>query len=366
MRVLLAGGGHSHIEVLRRFAGWRDAHLEVTLVSPEPTLTYTGMAPGVVAGHYRLDQTQIDLVALAARAGAGVVRASVVGIDLATREVTTDRGAPLAFDLLSLDIGATPATDVAGAAAHALAAKPLSAFLRAWERIAVEAAHGVVASIAVVGGGAGGVELTLAMHHRLRAQGVSGVRFTLVTATREILPELNAVARARFAQELAQRGVDVITGATVTEVLAGAILAGHQRMAADRVIWTTGAAAAPWLAGSGLACDERGFVRIDRHLRSTSHPCVFAAGDCASQAGHPRPKSGVYAVRQGPPLAANLRRAAHGSSLRTYQPQPDALALVSTGERHAIGARGPFAVEGDWVWRWKDRVDRRFVAKYAS
>jgi selenide,water dikinase len=120
----------------------------------------------------------------------------------------------------------------------------------------------------------------------------------------------------------------------------------------------------PWLAASALANDERGFVRVDDHLRSVSHAHVFATGDCATQDGHPHPRSGVYAVRQGPPLAYNLRAAATGMPLRPYRPQPLALALISTGTRHAVAVWGPIAFEGDWVWRWKDRIDRRFMRRY--
>ena len=139
-----------------------------------------------------------------------------------------------------------------------------------------------------------------------------------------------------------------------------------RRISLDRIVWAIAAAAPSWPALAGLACDERGFIRIDDHLRSPSHPFVFAAGDCATQDGQPRPKSGVFAVRQGPPLAANLRRAAHGMPLERYVPQRNALALISTGDRHAIASRGPFVAEGDWVWRWKDRIDRRFMAKYVA
>jgi selenide,water dikinase len=146
----------------------------------------------------------------------------------------------------------------------------------------------------------------------------------------------------------------------------GTVITTHQRrIAVDRIVWATAAGSQPWLAASGLASDPRGFVQIDDTLRSPSHPFVFAAGDCATQIAHPRPKSGVFAVRQGPPLAANLRRRLHSESPTAYVPQRHALALISTGGKHAVASRGPFVFEGDWVWRWKDRIDRAFMAKYA-
>jgi len=245
--------------------------------------------------------------------------------------------------------------------------KPVSAFLAAWTQMQTEAVTGGVRHIAVVGGGAGGVEILLAMQHRLSTvMHADAPRFALITDQPTLLPSHASVVRARFGRILVERGAVLHLSSAAMSVEPGSIVVTHgRRIAVDRIVWATSASAAPWLAESGLACDDKGFVRIDDNLRSTSHSFVFGTGDCASQLGHPRPKSGVFAVRQGPPLAANLRRAAHELPLAKYVPQRHALALISTGDKHAIASRGPFVVEGDWVWRWKDRIDRAFMAKYA-
>jgi selenide,water dikinase len=190
--------------------------------------------------------------------------------------------------------------------------------------------------------------------------------FVLVTAAPAMVPDHPAAVRRRLERIVARRGVAVRCASPATAVsAAGVIVASGETIAADRVILATSAVAAQWLGAAGLACDAGGFVRLDAYLRSVSHPFVFAAGDCAAQDGMPRPKSGVYAVRAGPPLAQNLRRAMRGEALVAYRPQAHALAIISTGNRHAIASRPPLTVEGDWVWRWKDWIDRRFVARYA-
>ena len=366
-RILLVGGGHSHVEVLRRFALQPDAGIALTLVSPEPVTAYSGMLPGLVAGHYTTDEAHIALAPLAMSAEARFIVDRVIALDLYTKIATLASGRLEAFDVLSLDVGSAPDASVPGAREFALPVKPVTPFLAAWTRMQADAADGTVRTIAVVGGGAGGVEVLLAMQFRLQAAlGNGAPRFALITDQPTILAQHPALVRARFGRIMVERGVVLHLQSGATSVEPNAVIVTHgRRIAVDRIVWATGASAAPWPAASGLACDERNFVRIDDHLRSTSHAFVFAAGDCATQMGHPRPKSGVFAVRQGPPLAANLRRAAHGVALARYVPQRQALALISTGDRHALASRGPFVAEGDWVWRWKDRIDRRFMGKYA-
>jgi selenide,water dikinase len=339
----------------------------VTLVSPYERQVYSGMLPGWIAGHYRLEQCVIPLRPLALRAAVGYVQASVTGLDLAARTAQTDAGAALPFDLVSIDIG--PAFDAAtlpGATEQAVPLRPIEPFIVAWQRLhaRLAAAGGEVAA-AVVGGGAGGVEIALAWAYRARREGLP-LRLHLVCGRVGAVPTLPPAAAARLRAWLARSGVQVI------EDDAAAVETGALRLGSGATVPTqgtlvaTGAAAVAWPAAAGLAVDERGFIAVDRHLRSTSHPFVFAAGDCATMVGHPRPKSGVYAVRAGPPLAANLRRAAAAQRLRPYLPQQRALYLLATGPRHAIGVWGGLVFEGGWVWRCKDHIDRRFMAMYGA
>lgn len=369
-RIVLVGGGHTHVEVLRRFGLAPLAGVEVVLVSPHKWTPYSGMLPGLVAGHYAFEETHIDLERVARFAGARFLPTLVTGLDPAGRAGRLADGTALEFDLVSLDVGSTPATaGIPGAAAYAIGMKPVDAFLRTWEGVIERARSGAVKRAVVVGGGAAGIEMVLAMQHRLAAATgrPDAVEWQLVTDVDDLLPFHNARARRIIDRVLAERGVEVHRSSRVARVEPGVVwAAGGSRVAGDVIVWSTGAAASPWLARSGLAVDALGFVAVDERLRSTSHPHVFAAGDCATMLGHPRPKSGVYAVRQGPPLAANLRAAIEGCPLERYLPQERALALISTGDRYAVASRGAWALEGRWVWRWKDWIDRGFMRRYAS
>jgi selenide,water dikinase len=235
--------------------------------------------------------------------------------------------------------------------------------LAAWSQILADARQRTV-HILTVGGGVGGVELTLAMHHRAGEAGARTV-FCVVTESDKILRGHPPGARQRIERVLRARDLTWHTDSHVCEIDGSrALLADGRALPADYVIWATGASAPGWPREAGLATDRDGFVVVGETLQSRSHPEVFASGDVATMEGHPRPRSGVYAVRQGPPLARNVRRAATGQPLESYLPQRFALALISTGGRHAIASWGPLAWDGDWVWRWKDRIDRRFVARY--
>jgi len=370
--LVLVGGGHAHVAVLRRFGMEPVNGLRLTLVTRDVHTPYSGMLPGYVAGLYDYDDCHIDLGPLARFAGARLYHAEVEGLDLAGRLVHVRGRPPVAFDLLSINAGSRPRTvDVPGAAERAIAVKPIDLFLRRWEALIAR----VLASagpfrIVVVGGGAGGVELALSTQHRLRrllterGDDPARIHYALLTRGPEILPTHNAGVRRRFVRVLGERGIALHTDHAVVEVNADAVRAeGREPVPADAVLWVTDAAAPAWAAAAGLAVDDDGFIRVDAHLQSVSHPGVFAAGDNAALPD-PRPKSGVFAVRQGPVLAQNLRRAATGQRLEPYRAQRHFLGLISTGDRYAVASRGNWSAEGAWLWRWKDWIDRRFMAKY--
>lgn len=364
-QLVLAGGGHSHIEVLRRWALGPAPVPAVALVLVSPALhaPYSGMLPGLMAGHYGFHEAHVDLEELARAAGARFLTTHVCGLDPAQRRLQLADGAELPYDIVSLDVGSTSAAqDIPGASAHAIALRPVDTLLAAWEGLQVRAQKGDLKRVVVVGGGAAGVEVLLAMQHRLAAQ---AVHFVLVWDGAELLAAQPPRVRTRFARILAARGVEMHRGRRVTAVEAGAIVTDDgSRIAGDAIIWATGPAPATgWLA-SGLAKDDSGFLLVDAQLRSVSDPAIFAAGDCATVVGHRYPRSGVYAVRQGPVLAANLRAALTGGAMTSYRPQARALALISTGDRHAVASWGTLSIAGGWVWRWKDRIDRRFMARY--
>ena len=372
--LVLLGGGHSHVAVLRAFGMKPMPGVRLTLVCRDLHTPYSGMLPGYVAGHYGFDEAHIDLRPLARFAGARVVHDEAIGLDAAGRRLSFRARPPLPYDLLSLNIGTRPSLAALGGAGAAgvTPVKPVDRFVAYWDDLAAQVVGTRVRlRLGVVGGGAGGFELALAARHRLGGSpgddAAVGLEVHLVTDSADILPSHNGRVRTTMRRILAARGVQLHTGHRVIEAGEGFVrCANGVRLELDVVLWVTEAAPAPWLRDSGLALDEAGFVQVDACLRAVSHPEVFAAGDIAAMAHEPRERAGVYAVRAGRPLTRNLRRALLDRPLRPFRPQQRHLALIGTGPRHAVASRGPFVAAGTWVWRWKEGIDRRFMRRYSD
>lgn len=372
--LVLLGGGHSHVIVLRRWAMDPVPGIRVTLVSSDSLTPYSGMLPGLVAGHYTVAETHIDLPRLCRWAGVRFVRQTASGIDAGNRRVLFDQRPAIEYDLLSVDTGGAPRlNNVPGALEYATPVKPVSAFYARWLALEERArASDRPLNIGVVGAGAGGFEILLAMNHRLNAGGDGRVRrhqalrhrlHWLIRGT--ALGDYPGRVRDMGLAACDQRGITRHHDFDVVEVRGdGVVSAKGEVVALDATLWCTEAMAAPWPASSGLDCDPRGFIRIGDTLQSLSHPEVFAAGDVAVQVNHPRPRAGVFAVRQGPVLAENLRSAILGEPLREHRPQEKFLTLLSTGDRSAIGNKGPLSFRGPWVWQWKHWIDTGFMNRF--
>lgn len=372
--IVLIGGGHSHVSVLKKFAMNPVPGVRLTLICRDTHTPYSGMLPGYVAGHYSFDEVHIDLSRLAEFAGARFYRDEAININREEKFITCANRPPVPYDLLSINIGSAPRVDeVDGASDHAVPVKPIQGFNARWLSLLERARnHEGPMEIAVVGAGAGGVELTLAMQYRLHntlrdlGRDPQNIHFHLFDASPTLLPTHNPHARETFQRVLLERQVSLHLGTPVDQVTGSKLrIATGEEFAVDEVLWVTRAGGPAWLRSSGLALDEDGFIRTRDTLQTETDDAIFAAGDIAHVVPYPREKAGVFAVRQGPPLAENLKRAATGKAPKPFKPQRHWLALISTGDRFAVASKGDKSFSGRWVWRWKDWIDRRFMAKFS-
>lgn len=370
--LVLAGGGHAHVFVLEAFARAPLPGVEVTLVTKEPMAPYSGMLPGFVAGHYALADCLIDVDRLCRKANVRLIEGAAASIDRDTRRLHLADGTSLIYDVLSLDVGITPDVDeIAGAREHALLVKPVSTFAPKWQAFVARAEQaGGPRDIVVVGGGAAGVELVLAARNRLTASQPwperhrDPFRYTLVAGA-GVLPSHPARAQRLARAALVENAVTVIEYDSAVDISSTRIrLRSGRDIACDTAIVSTKAKAPGWFAQTGLARTAGGYLALRPTLQTITDDDVFAAGDCATVIEHPRPKAGVFAVRQGPVLAHHLGRHLQTGLLDPFIPQENFLTLISLGGKTAIASRGSFAAAGQWAWFLKDWIDRRFMARF--
>jgi len=362
--VVLIGGGHSHVLLIRRWAMNPIAGVRLTLVSSSYESPYSGMLPGLVAGHYSVDEVHVDLLRLCNWAGVRFFESTMLSLDMDAQEVCLEGRPNLGFDVLSLDTGSTPDISVPGAGEHVTPVKPVYDFFSRWQSILERInQHGDTSvSIGIVGSGAGGFELMQAVGH------------ALPTGSRQchwfLRGDVPMKSRPSKVQQLVEAaaisaGVTIHKQFDVVSVEPNRLVARDGRVQdLDEILWCTAAIGPAWPKVAGITTDDRGFVSTNDYLQSVSHPNVFATGDIGTQRNTPSAKAGVFAVRQAPYLFDNIRRYLLEQPLKRYKPQKDFLSLMAVGPKRAIASRGPFAIEADWVWRWKDHIDRKFMTQF--
>jgi len=360
--LVLIGGGHTHALVLKMWAMKPLAGARLTVINPAPRAPYSGMLPGFVAGHYAPDEIYIDLVRLARAAGARIILGKADAIDRSAQQVHVAGRPPIAYDLCSIDIGITSdMPDLAGFADHAVPAKPLDDFALTWDAFAMQSG---AADVAVLGAGVAGAEVAMAAAHRLAERGRTA-RVHLIDRS-QALSRLGTKARSKVMQALSHHGVTVIENAQVTAVTdTGVVLAGGREIPAQIPLGAAGTRPYSWLRETGLPLTD-GYITVGPTLQSAADPAIFAVGDCAHLSHAPRPKAGVFAVRQAPVLAHNVRAAMTGGALKHYHPQRDYLKLISLGGKQALAEKLGMTVSGRAMWRWKDRIDRAFMDQFTA
>lgn len=362
-RLLLVGAGHANAQVLKRFVEEPIAGVEIVVISPNALAPYSGMVPGWLAGEYAFEEICIDFATLARAAGAQLVMDEISSLDPDRQIARLSNGAEFPYDVASINVGSTlspPAPD----GALVLSLRPLGKLRQAWETLLAQIERSPQTetpfTVTAVGGGAAGIEALLGCLARLRSlQPKRSFRARLLTRSGSILPGFPPRAIRAALKALRAVNAEVIVDKELDEATA---------RSSDLILWATGAEAHAWQRATPLSLSERGFIRIDANLRSVSHPNIFAVGDCAEWAD-PLPKAGVYSVRMGPALTHNVRVAlGEAGKLKAYRPQRRFLALLATGDRRAIAARGNWSASGRIVgrllWHWKDHIDRKFLSHF--
>ena len=367
MHLILLGGGHAQISVLKSLGMHPIEGLRITLVSRDRLTPYSGMLPGYIEGRYSKTESMIDLVRLAHFAGARFIHDHATGIDPDKHMLFLANHPPVHYDRLSVNIGSTPSLDpIIGAREHALPVKPVPELMEHIDAITTGKVQ--CQTINIIGGGVAGVEVAFALHHRLNVTARQDVHIAVIHAGTRLVEHMNHAATAMIEQSLQHRGIRTLKGRKAVSVTPSYLtLDDHTRIESDLTLITTGASPPTWLKDTGISTCSSGFIAVNRHCQSVSHPDIFAAGDIATLIDDPRPKSGVFAVRAGAILNDNIRRTLTSKPLRKWYPQRRYLALIGVGGGMAMAVRGPFALKPRrYLWQLKEWIDRRFIRRFSD
>ena len=376
-KLVLIGGGHSHSVALLNWLSqsptFPDRPIDdITLITPNPKTIYSGSVPGHLAGWWNREACEVNVADLAGDLGIKVVFDESIGLNLAKQCVISRNHGAIAFDILSLDIGSTPQIPTM-VSQRIIPMKPMELLLNSLEpylKLGLSETLPETLSMAIVGGGLGGVEVALSLKERLGNQ----LDLSLICRSQTIAPTQSKAIQNLLTQELQARSIRVYLNTTVNSVQENTnsvnlILNSGEyssSLSCNVSLWATQATSPQWIADSGLRTDDRGFVLVDRTLRSVSHSNIFASGDIATLQNSPQPKAGVLAVREGKMLDHNLRRSLANQSLKVFNPQSRYLNLVSLGDRRAVASYGEFSITAKPIqlllWHWKKTIDDGFVS----
>lgn len=368
--LVFIGGGHTHSLVLRMLAMKPIDNVRLTLITDTLLTPYSGMLPGYIAGHYNEEETHLDLNKLCKTAQVRLIQGRVSGIDAENKTIQLDNQASIGYDKVSINTGSTPNVNVEGAREFGVGVKPVSQLTAAWRKLlAQKTEHSTKHNSthwAIIGGGAAGIEMVLAIAYRFKQSG-DAVKLSLVQSGDTLLPGYHKNVKKQVTIALKQYGIEFVTGFRVSQVTKNTIKSDTgDTLSIDQSIWCTPATAPKWPRLAGLDTDESGFIAVNEFLQSTSHSDIFACGDVAAMVKSPRPKAGVYAVRSAPFLTKNLRAAFNQQTMQAVSLQTDFLSLISLGEKRAVGQRAGLSLKGEWVWRWKNHIDQKFMQLFSK
>lgn len=378
--VILIGGGHTHVLFLKMWAQMPAENVRITLVSPSVLTPYSGMLPGYIAGHYTFEQSHIDLPRLCQLAGVRFIQASVVNIESKKQIIHLNGRPPLGYDCASINTGITPDTTVSGSAQFSIPIKPISELNCRWQsllsRLTQNPKQTMPTRIGVVGGGAAAVEFIQAMAWRFSnnpAIAEQEIQLTLIQSGAGLPENYPTAVQKSLKNQFENLKIEVVEHFTVEGVRecdkGGYSLINHDRsiIKVTDVFWCTHAKGAHWIAQSDITTDNNGFIKTSNTLEAIETNRIFAVGDCATIVDNPRPKAGVFAVRQAPTLFRNLLAKLDGRPLVRHKSQTSFLSILTGGGQWAVASRGRFAIGAPvphWVWQWKRSIDQRFMDQF--
>ncbi|MBI80216.1 MAG: selenide, water dikinase SelD [Gammaproteobacteria bacterium] len=363
--LLLIGGGHSHIKVIKSFGMNPIPGVRLTLINPDMYSLYSGMLPGIISGHYSFDDAHIDLIKLTSYSNCRFIKGKVIGIQSDNNRVIIEGRPPLTYDLLSINSGSSSNyKEIEDIDSIAIPVKPINSFLSQWKYIKSKINNSKKdRNIAVIGGGAGGVEIITAMRHSLGEKN----NLTLITKENKILSGFPKKTINYFEDHLKKNSIELIKNIEVIKITKGKVISKkEEEFLFDDIFLVAQTAGPQWLKESNLDLNDEGFLLVNNKLQSLTKENIFGSGDIIKFDKYNLKKAGVYAVRQGDTLNKNIRNFFKKRNLNKYKPQKNFLSIITMGGKNAVVSKYSLSFKGKWVWHWKNYIDKNFISKFTN
>lgn len=364
--LVLVGGGHSQIAVLKQFGMNPIPGLRITMINNFISSSYSGMLPGYIAGTFTKEDTQIDLLKLCSFANSRLIIDRVIGLNSEKKYISLQNRTPIYYDTLSINTGGEPELNsIVGAKKYGVPIKPISNLIQVFENMKSKINKYKNINFVIIGGGAGGIEIALSIKNYLNNQKtLIEKQVTLISKSKNLIGGHSALAKLNATNFLIENNINLISDNPVIEIGNNFVKTKRgTKIKSDFSVLVTSITAPKWISQSDLTLSDDGFIEVNNFLQS-SNENIFASGDVCSIKGKNLVKSGVYAVRQGTILSKNLRARILKLRYTSYKPQKTFLSLIGDGKSKAIFSWGPFSFKSKWSWMLKKFIDENFIKKY--
>jgi NADH dehydrogenase FAD-containing subunit len=364
--LVLAGGGHAHMETLANLNRFVEKGYAITVIGSSGYHYYSGMGPGMLGGTYRPEEIRFATQKIVEKKGGRFILDTVVKIDPDAQQIHLASGALVSYDVLSCNLGSSIPRDILKQdGENIFTVKPIERLLSARERILERGSRKKI-TIGIIGGGPSAVEIAGNIEHLTRKSMMNAARIILLSR-KTILPHHHPRIRGKALASLTARGIEVLTGCAVQQIdRDGVRLTSGNTHELDIIFVATGVTPSPVFKDSGILTGADGGLLVNRYLQSVTHKNIFGGGDCICFKEAPLDKVGVYAVRQNPVLFHNLMASLDGGALLPFTPGGDYLLIFNLGDGTGIFQKRRLLFGGRLAFIIKDRIDRNFMRKFQA
>ncbi|WP_416730982.1 NAD(P)/FAD-dependent oxidoreductase [Fictibacillus sp. JL2B1089] len=353
-KLLLIGGGHAHLSILRSLLHEEISDLEVTLITSSKFQYYSGMFSGFTEGQYDEDEIRIDLESLCSRASVSFIEDTIISFDPMQKVLLGFSGGIYSFDVISFDIEPWSSSELISTSELI----PKHHLLDKLKKVRTSD------SPVIIGNAAEAIEMALSITSWRKKYNMSKT-VTLISSS-SLLHSFGGKATKKIKEIAHHQNLEIYENEQVNDVNDNYIMTDKcTKVKYTSILPITGPKASSLFKQALLPVDSDGFLLVEDTLQNVEYPYVFGAGNCVTISEYPElVKRDVHAMKQGPILLKNIKRFISGRSLERFKPRRNPYSLLSTGEHQGLFIYKNMTLHGKWVWNMKHIINQRFIKNH--